>query len=297
MPIFRGQPQTLIYDHTTGIITDANGNIVSGVVASTWADFTGGSFDLTVARHVHVTDKHSSITGYGGSLWYIDPTAPVGYKRQLVSGPIVCTWATRLDAATYPGVRHYITDIGVRGSDWVSNGTRYILYGDRPCILKTITDLSIASTLTEAIITSVPILTDATKSCWQNGDRIRFFSQVDKPTANNVLRRTFRMGNVNTTSAALLQAVAPANTNLIICDRVELRRQSATSVRMVGQLSGNYQFIGNSSTAYQADITGLDNMDTSANYYLNFGLNQTVAAGDTTLYHRDMICELVTCGA
>lgn len=127
MPIFRGQPQTLIYDPTTGIITDANGNVVSGVAAYAWADFTAGGFDLTVARHITVTDKHSSISGYGGSLWYIDPSAPVGYKRQLRSECIVTTWANRPAAASYPGIVIKVSDL--RYSEYYSDGANYLPVG------------------------------------------------------------------------------------------------------------------------------------------------------------------------
>ena len=67
MPIFNGQPQTIIYDPITGILTDASGNVISGVASYTWADFTAGGFDLTAARHINVTDKHSSISG----VWWV----------------------------------------------------------------------------------------------------------------------------------------------------------------------------------------------------------------------------------
>lgn len=287
----------------TGSVTYSGGNFYNNGVlivspsSYTWAQFTDAGFDLSVARHVHITDKHSSIISYGGSLWYVDPAAIAGYKRQLVSGPITCTWATRLNAATYPGVRHYITDIGVHGSDWVSNGTRHILYGDRPCILKTATDLGIASSITEVITTSVPIITDATKSCWQNGDRLRIFTQFDKSGTANQLSRKIRMGSVNTTSATQLNVATPSTASIAIGERIEIKRLSATSVRVVGQASGSFQVAGNSTTGWESDKTGLDNIDTSANYYLNFGLALFGGALDTNVTHRDMICELITCGA
>ena len=93
MPIFNGQPQTTqtaIYDPITGILTDASGNVISGVALYTWAQFTAGDFDTSIARYVHVSDRHSTTDGTStpGSLWRIDPTATAIRKRNLVSAAI-----------------------------------------------------------------------------------------------------------------------------------------------------------------------------------------------------------------
>ena len=284
------------YNSTTGLFY-VNGTAVTGVSSYTWAQFTDAGFDLTVARHVVVTDKHSSTNGFGGSLWYVDPTATSGNKRQLRSAPIRATWATRLDAATYPGLRHYFTDIGIDGSIWYSNGTRYKIYGSGSCVLKIDADIAIASSTTEVITTSVSIPTDGTKSCFQNGDRIRFFSQVSKTGTANQLAKQIRMGSVNTTGAASLYNATPSAANIVMSDRTEIRRMSATSVRMVGQINNSYQLVGGSAVALVNDKTGLDNIDTSATYYLNFGLALFGGTADTAVTHNDMFCELVTCGA
>lgn len=51
-----------------GSLTDSYGNVITGVATYTWAQFTADGFDLSIARHVIVTDKHSSISGYGGII-------------------------------------------------------------------------------------------------------------------------------------------------------------------------------------------------------------------------------------
>ena len=63
MPIFNGQPQTIIYDPITGILTDASGNVISGVASYTWAQFTDAGFDTSIARYVYVSDRHSTTDG------------------------------------------------------------------------------------------------------------------------------------------------------------------------------------------------------------------------------------------
>lgn len=111
------------YNSTTGLFY-VNGTAVTGVSSYTWAQFTDAGFDLTVARHVVVTDMHSSHAGYGGSLWYVDPTAAAGYKRQLRSGGIVTTWANRPAVASYPGIVIKVSDY--KYASYYSDGTNYL---------------------------------------------------------------------------------------------------------------------------------------------------------------------------
>ena len=106
-----------------GSLTDSYGNVITGVATYTWAQFTAGGFDLSIARYVIVTDKHSSISGYGGSLWYIDPSAPVGSKRICCSGGIVTTWAARPTVSDFNGLEILLSDYNY--SKYRSNGTIY----------------------------------------------------------------------------------------------------------------------------------------------------------------------------
>ena len=128
MPIFEGQPQTIIYDPTTDIITDANGNVISGVASYTWAQFTDAGFDTSITRYVHVSDRHSTTDGTStpGSLWRIDPSATAIRKRNLVSAAIYyssfAAAIAEVPVASWPNHRIYPNDVK---AELVNNGTRY----------------------------------------------------------------------------------------------------------------------------------------------------------------------------
>lgn len=125
------QMQGIVQQNSDGDLEVA-GTTITGVASATWATFTGGSFDLTTARYVHVSDRHSTrnATATPGSLWRIDPTAASAYKRQLVSAPIyystVAAGVAELAAASYPDIKFYGADVG---ADYISNGTSYDMIG------------------------------------------------------------------------------------------------------------------------------------------------------------------------
>lgn len=110
-----------------GSLTDSYGNVIPGVASYTWAQFIDASFDLTVARFVHVSDRHSTTDGTStpGSLWRIDPSATDIRKRNLVSGAIYySTYAiaiAEVPVASWPNHRIYVPGLGYL----VNNGTRY----------------------------------------------------------------------------------------------------------------------------------------------------------------------------
>lgn len=112
-------------------IVDQNGTPMSGVASYTWAQFTDSGFDLTIARHVHISDSHSSPSGYGGSLWYVDPLGTANNKRLLQSLP-VC-YATRSvapSAASFNGLKIRDLSVGPNGAEYISNGTEYVLLAE-----------------------------------------------------------------------------------------------------------------------------------------------------------------------
>ena len=125
MPIFEGQPQSVIYDSTTGYLTDANGNPLSYETV-TYLKFIDAEFDLTTARHVIVSDRHSTrdASDECGSLWWIAPANATGYKRVLRSPPIYCATSAALpSASTFKNGRAYQADLGPEGCDMRSDAT------------------------------------------------------------------------------------------------------------------------------------------------------------------------------
>ena len=128
MPIFEGQPQSVIYDTSIGYLTDASGNPLT-IESVTLAQFIHANFDLTTARHVFVSDLHSTrdASDECGSLWWIAPANATGYKRVLRSPPIYCATSAALpSASTFKNGRAYQADLGPEGCDMLSDGTGWI---------------------------------------------------------------------------------------------------------------------------------------------------------------------------
>lgn len=127
----------IVRQNTAGDLTNSFGAVISGVGSVTWTQFTDAGFDLTTARFVHVSDKHSSrdASATPGSLWRIVPTASANYKRQLVSDALyISTRASVPAVASYPGVRVYIADEGV---EYRSDGTYWRTHPSGQAILHT----------------------------------------------------------------------------------------------------------------------------------------------------------------
>lgn len=114
---------------------DSNGNVdsfyfrgsrISAIPSYTLAQFQAGGFDLTVARHVLISDVYSD-TDSSPSLWYIAPTAST-QKRKLRDKYVVYSTLALLvadfPAASYPGLCALIT--GLNNVVVRSNGTRYV---------------------------------------------------------------------------------------------------------------------------------------------------------------------------
>lgn len=114
------------YDSTNGL--NVAGTSV-GYETVTYAQFTAGGFDLATARHVVVSDRHSTrdASDLCGSLWWIEPTNATGYKRVLRSPPIYCATSAALpSASTFKNGRAYQADLGPEGCDRRSDGTGWI---------------------------------------------------------------------------------------------------------------------------------------------------------------------------
>ena len=128
MPIFEGQPQSVIYNPTIGYLTDVNGNPIT-LETVTYAQFTDAGFNLATARHVFISDRHSTrdASDLCGSLWWIAPANATGYKRVLRSPPIYCATSANLpSASTFKNGRAYQADLGPEGCDMRSDGTGWI---------------------------------------------------------------------------------------------------------------------------------------------------------------------------
>lgn len=132
------------YVYYSGGELNYSGGVISGVASYTWAQFNDVLFDTTLARYVHITDRHSTTDGTStpGSLWWVDPTATAIRKRNLVSGPIYySTYAAAIadvPVATWPTMRIRCADVGNARFQLVSNGTRYLPEGGRVYLSKNV---------------------------------------------------------------------------------------------------------------------------------------------------------------
>ena len=120
------------YDATNGL--NVAGTPVSYETV-TYAQFVHANFDLTTARHVIVTDKHSTTNSSDacGSLWWIEPTNASGYKRVLRSAPIyysnLASGVSDWPYATYPAMKLFAANIGNNGAVYQASSTGYRLSG------------------------------------------------------------------------------------------------------------------------------------------------------------------------
>ena len=287
--------------NVTGFV-DADGNVVTGLTSYTWTQFTGGSFDLTVARYVHVSDKHSTqdATSAPGSLWWIDPSAASARKRQLVSGPLYhATLAVCPDPTAWPSLEVFPANVGV---PLRSNGSVYRSIARYTILANNLSDITKGSSMTaEWQPYPVTIPRDINNnSLMRDGDYIEItVCWLDK--LNGAIGATgdtsnvqLRFGPNNTTgdtSIVASTAVAGANYARKI-NNLRLARVSNTAVRLKGA-SG---FTFNDSVlavlhAANVTVSAIDNASTD--YFFNIGWWVTAVTDTTSLNLRDYEVRLV----
>lgn len=286
----RGWLGLVQYSSTNGM--NVAGTTITGVASVTWATFTGGSFDLTTARYVHVSDRHSTrnATATPGSLWRIDPTGGTGYKRLLVSGPIYCaTLAAAPDPTAYPGLECYIASFD---GDVVSNGSAYEPKAQYVVLKNIAADLSrLADLETEWYPISFEIPRDSNgKSLLRQNGYLQLHSiWWNKTGTTDNLRAIVRMGTAN--SSADLAIVDISNTSVTRWARgMELKRTGDTTIQFRGD--GLTSFTAGASTTSHSTNSTINNMDSTPTY-INVGGRLTKTGGslvDTALYIKE--CEI-----
>lgn len=220
MPIISGNENGNVrYNSSTGDLS-VNGTIISGMASHTWAQFIDINFDLSTARYIRVSDRHSTrdASATPGSIWYIDPSASTeSRKRQLFSEPIYyATAAAAPDPASYPGLRCHFANFGVGGSDWVSNGTIY-----RPLLPNLVVYMSTAGHTHGATFTTEEVAHQLAiprainnVSLWQPGDIITINEYMCYKTGNadtyNIAMRVGSAGTIADTSVYSGTNVGPS---------------------------------------------------------------------------------------
>lgn len=264
----------------SGDLVDSNGNVITGQATYTLAQFQAGGFDLTTARYVRVTDLHSSVSGFGGSLWFIDPTAT--QKRILISEPVVFATIALLvasfPAATYPYLRSYVTEWN---TEFISNGTRYVPATRLATLFNLVYGTLAAPTVTVSAGTTftfnatsfgAPTLPAGTLA---TGDKLILTGKFQRHGAVgtiNPLRVT--LGTAGTSSDAVIWSNTIAATDLV-----------ETNFLCVVDIGSSTNFTSNSSAAMDGAggvgqlVAGTANFDVAS--ALIFSVNGTKAAGDS----------------
>lgn len=195
-------------------LLDYNNVSILQVQNYTWAQFIHASFDLTTARYVTVTDRHSSNDGVvtAGSLWKIDPTGGTGRKRILMSGALYyATYAAavaEVPPASWPGLKIFVpVGVGLGGAELVSNGTRYrhVTRGQVLMAATTATDTITTNKNTEKIELQWAI----PAGFLAVGDIIIADSHFSKSGTTNFMARDFHIGTAGTTADTSMMNVTP----------------------------------------------------------------------------------------
>lgn len=295
MPIFEGQPQTIIYDSTTGILTDANGNVISGVASYTWAQFTDAGFDTSIARYVRVSDRHSTTDGTStpGSLWRIDPTAASARKRNLVSAAIYyssfAAAIAEVPVASWPNHRIYPNDVK---AELINNGTRYAFKQKGLIQLAASTAPDTISTNKNTEKIELQYLFPA--GFLAIGDVLWVDSHFSKSgtTANQFMARDFHIGTAGTAADASLMNISSdiriaSNNTYISCDeRKHWQIMSATTVKRAGPAGSidynGYNGVGRDSTQTIPNISNA--LYLSCGYWLFGGTTDTITFEEAAIY-------------
>lgn len=221
---------SVTYDPATGIWYN-NGVAVDSVASYTWAQFIDASFNLTVARYVHISDRHSTTDGTStpGSLWRIDPSATAIRKRNLVSGPIYySTYADAIadvPAASWPTMSIVCADVGSSRIILTSNASRYSPRSGYACLFKGVYGTLAAPTNnisagTGSAATIFPIGTPTIPAGLLDvGDSLNLRLRLQRHNGGTPATMVVRanLGTAGNGNDADLWSVTLAATNLLIC--------------------------------------------------------------------------------
>ena len=197
------------------------------------------------------------------------------------------TWASIPSAAGNTGRRVYITDIGIGGSFWFSDGARWRTVSDCVALHNNYTDVVSVANTTEQILDQYLFPAALIKV----GDIIRVKARLDKSsTVVNCLTRV-RLGTVgDITDAALTAISSPQGANRTLADLREFVITDATTARrMTLSTATGY---GSAAGVPLADAV-ISNISNAL--YLSYSTIMTTDAETMTL--KGFVVELITCGA
>ena len=238
----------------------------TSILDITWAQFNDAGFDTTLARYVHITDRHSTTDGTStpGSLWWVDPTATAIRKRNLVSGPIYySTYADAIadvPAATWPTMSIVCADVGSSRIILTSNASRYSPSSGYVCLFKGVYGTLAAPTNsisagTGGAATIFPIGTPTIPAgLLAVGDSLNLRLRLQRHNGGTPISMVVRanLGTAGDGSDADLWSATLGTTNLLICPALtDIAIGSAT----VFSTSSSQSLFGSGGAAAAADKT------------------------------------------
>lgn len=240
------------------------------------------SFSNGVSLGNIVTAVTDAVTG--GANLYAGPTL-INY------GGVTKTWAQlgALSAASFPGLQVYVSDVGVGGSYWYSDGSKWRPVGGRVTIKNTISPVT--NNAAPKIILDYATLPAGLVA---DGDllEVRYHKERTGGTADTDATDIMHGYELvaGTCVSTGMTTNALATTNISLTGQCLLRKESATSLRplTIGGASG----LGASTSAYAA-VT-VSNMD-SGQTYLVITSDLTTAGGEVSVL-RGFVVTLI-CGS
>ena len=254
-----------------------------------------GDFDTSIARYVHVSDRHSTTDGTStpGSLWRIDPTATAIRKRNLVSAAIYYgTFATAIaevPVASWPNHRIYPNDVK---AELVNNGTRYAF--KQKGLIQLAASTAPDTILTDKNTEKIELQYLFPAGFLAVGDVIWVDSHFSKSgiTAANLMARDFHIGTTGTPADASLNNIGSdlratsGYTNVSCDERKNWQIISATTVKRSGP-AGSVDYAGFTTTERDGTQT-IPNISNalyfSCGYWLSGGTTDTITFEEAAIY-------------
>ena len=183
------------------------------------------------------------------------------------------------------GIPHYVSNVGVGGSQWYSDGVRWRALGGTVVLKNNYTDANTVANTNEQILDQFLIPAGLIKI----GDIVRVKNRNDKSSTVDTCTTRLRLGTAGTVADAnISQTAQPATTSRTMYMLKEFVFVSATSVRRATMETAAST---GASTAIAADVT-VSNVSNAL--YLSLTTQMTTGAETMTL--KDFIIELDTCG-
>lgn len=284
---------------TTGAL-EVGGVAVTGATEYTLTQF----LQLDVADYPNYTilisdvpTPHSTVNGVlvransAGTAWIWTETMSLTVAQ-------IASYA--ITAAIASGWRIFVSDIGVRGSYWYSNGTRFNLDQDSVVLDNMLTDYNIGTSTTNKVGRQclLPLLDG--KNIWGDGDILEITTHWDKTGTNDAAAQTIFIG-----ATALSPGATETNTLGVTSSftagsasnpmQRRYLRKSSTSFRAMTALTelalGGSVGVG----GYLVDYAP-SSLDGSA-FYVSTAVRFTASTTDTNITLKTHTVALISSGA